>query len=531
MKADVDLLIVHAGQLLTLAGPNDRPRTEKALGDLAIIPDGAVAAADGVIVAIGPTAQVLDEVAPSRDGEVIDVAGRVVLPGFVDPHTHLIFAGSRAEEFEMRLAGATYQQISRAGGGILSTMRATRAASEDELLEAGRQRLDRLLAHGTTTVEVKSGYGLTIDDELKCLRAVHRLSASHDVDLIPTFLGAHAVPPEHSRDPDAYVRFLIDEMLPAVVEEDLAEFCDVFCEAGAFTPEQSRAVLEAGLEAGLDPKIHADELSDLGGAALAADLEAISADHLLCASDDGLRAMADAGTMAVLLPGTALFLGLPYARARRMVELGVPVALGTDFNPGTSPTWSMPMVIALACLGMRLTPAEAITAATINAAHAIAAAEEVGSLELVSRLSAGKGGDDAAFQRTLAAAEEQRRALLDLAAKDAEAFDAVMRAMRLPKGTAEEKARRLAVIQDALTQAANAPLEVASRAVSLLEVASSLAGTGNSNAISDVGVAALLAHASVQGALLNVRINLQAIKDPSYRTHTAERVPAAGLRP
>ena len=382
MKADVDLLIVHAGQLLTLAGPNDRPRTEKALGDLAIIPDGAVAAADGVIVAIGPTAQVLDEVAPSRDGEVIDVAGRVVLPGFVDPHTHLIFAGSRAEEFEMRLAGATYQQISHAGGGILSTMRATRAASEDELLEAGRQRLDRLLAHGTTTVEVKSGYGLTIDDELKCLRAVHRLSASHDVDLIPTFLGAHAVPPEHSRDPDAYVRFLIDEMLPAVVEEDLAEFCDVFCEAGAFTPEQSRAVLEAGLEAGLDPKIHADELSDLGGAALAADLEAISADHLLCASDDGLRALADAGTMAVLLPGTALFLGLPYARGRRMVELGVPVALGTDFNPGTSPTWSMPMVIALACLGMRLTPAEAITAATINAAHAIAAAEEVGSLEL-----------------------------------------------------------------------------------------------------------------------------------------------------
>jgi len=205
--------------------------------------------------------------------------------------------------------------------------------------------------------------------------------------LIPTFLGAHTVPPERRNDPDGYVRLVIDEMLPAVVEEDLAEFCDVFCEAGAFTPEQSRAVLEAGLEAGLDPKIHADELSDLGGAALAADLEAVTADHLLCASDDGLAAMANAGTIAVLLPGTAFFLGLPYARARRMIEIGVAVAVGTDFNPGTSPTYSMPMAVALACLGMRLTPAEAIAASTINAAHAIGAAEEVGSLE------AGKAAD------------------------------------------------------------------------------------------------------------------------------------------
>lgn len=387
MKAEVDLLIVHAAQLLTLAGSAERPRTGAALADLAIVNDGAVAAADGVIVAVGPTAQVMDEVAVGPGGEIIDAAGRVVLPGFVDPHTHLIFAGSRADEFEMRLAGATYQEISRAGGGIASTMRATRAATEDQLLELGRQRLDGMLAHGTTTAEVKSGYGLTVDDELKCLRVAHRLSASHDVDVVPTFLGAHAVPPEYREDPDTYVRLVIDEMLPAVVEEDLAEFCDVFCEAGAFTPEQSRAVLEAGLETGLDPKIHADELSDLGGAALAADLEAISADHLEYASDDGLRAMAAAGTIAVLLPGTALFLSLPYARARNMLELGVPVALGTDFNPGTSPTYSMPMAVALACLGMRLTPAEAIAAATINAAHAIGAAEEVGSLE------AGKAAD------------------------------------------------------------------------------------------------------------------------------------------
>lgn len=381
MKIEADLLIVHAGQLLTLAGANETPRIGAALGDLGLIPDGAVAAAAGTIVAAGSTAQVLDEVRPAARTVTIDAAGRVVLPGFVDPHTHLIFAGSRADEFALRLAGASYQEIMQKGGGIVSTMRATREATEDVLLALGRRRVDRLLAHGTTTAEVKSGYGLTVEDELKCLRVAHRLTAAHEVDLIPTFLGAHAVPPEYSSDPDRYVRLIVEEMIPAVVEEDLAEFCDVFCEIGAFTLDQSRQVLEAGLEAGLDPKIHADELSDLGGARLAAEVEAVSADHLLHAADEGLRAMAAAGTIAVLLPGTALFLGLPFARARQMVDLGVGIALGTDFNPGTSPTYSMPMVIALACIGMRLSPAEAIVAATINAAHAIGAAEEVGSLE------------------------------------------------------------------------------------------------------------------------------------------------------
>ncbi len=382
MKPEVDLLIVHASQLVTVAGPNERPRTGPDLATLGLVADGAIAASDGVIVAVGPTAQVLDEVAPGAHCETLDAGTCVVLPGFVDPHTHLIFAGARADEFERRLAGATYQEIATSGGGIASTVRATRAATEEQLVALGHKRLHRLLAHGTTTVEVKSGYGLTVEDELKCLRVAHRLSAAHEVDVIPTFLGAHAVPPEYEKDPDAYVRVVTDEMLPAVVEEELAEFCDVFCEAGAFTPEQARTVLEAGLSAGLDPKIHADEFSDLGGAALAADLEAISADHLLSASDDGLRALAEAGTIGVLLPGTALFLGVPYARARRMVDLGVPIALGTDFNPGTSPTYSMPMVVALACVAMRLTPAEAIVAATINAAHAVAAAEEVGSLEM-----------------------------------------------------------------------------------------------------------------------------------------------------
>jgi imidazolonepropionase len=381
MKTEVDLLVVHAGQLLTLAGSTPGPRTGRALADLGMVRDGAVAAADGVIVAVGPTAQVLDEVVPAAGAEVIDASGRVVLPGFVDPHTHLIFAGSREDEFELRLRGARYQDILAAGGGILATVAATRASDEDQLLELARPRADGMLSHGTTTAEVKSGYGLTVEDELKCLRAACRLSASHDLDLIPTFLGAHAVPAEYAMDPDGYVQLVVDEMIPAVVEEELAEFCDVFCDAGAFSPQQARRVLRAGAAAGLRPKIHADEFTDSGGARLAAEVGAVSADHLLRSSDDGLRALAAAGTVAVLCPTTALVLGGPYARARTMVDLGVPVALASDFNPGTSPTYAMPVVIALACAGMRLTPAEAIVAATINAAHAIGVASEVGSLE------------------------------------------------------------------------------------------------------------------------------------------------------
>jgi imidazolonepropionase len=376
---EVELLIVHAGQLITLAGSNERPRTGAALDDVGLIPDGAVAIADGLIVATGSTAELLDTA--RRPGEIVDAAGRVVIPGFVDAHTHFLFAGSRADEFELRLRGAGYLEIASRGGGILRTVAETRLMSESALADVGAVRLNRMLAHGTTTVEAKSGYGLATEEELKLLRALHRLNAVHHVDVVPTFLGAHAIPQEFAGDADGYVRLVIEEMLPAVAEEDLAEFCDVFCEETAFTPPQSRAILEAGAGLGLIPKLHADELSDRGGAKLAAEVGAISADHLLFAAEEGLWAMAAAGTIAVLLPGTAFFLGLPYAAARRMIELGVPIAIATDFNPGSSPTYSMQMALALACVGLRLHPAEAVVAATINAAHAIGMAEEVGSLE------------------------------------------------------------------------------------------------------------------------------------------------------
>jgi imidazolonepropionase len=376
-----DLLVEHAAELLTLAGAHSGPRTGAALRDVGLVTDGAVAVLEGQVVAVGSTAQVRASVVLAPDATVVDAHGCVVLPGFVDPHTHLVFAGSRADEFEMRLRGATYLDIAASGGGILRTVAATRAADEEALVRLGLARLDRMLRLGTTTAEVKSGYGLSLADELKQLRAIHRASALHEIDLVATVLAAHAVPPEFAGDPDGYVTLVTQEILPAVAEEDLAEFCDAFCDVGAFTLPQGRRVLEAGAELGLIPKLHADEFSDLGGARLAAELGAVSADHLLRASEAGLAALAEAGTVAVLLPGTAFYLNLPYANARRMIEMGVPVALATDYNPGSSPTWSMPAIISLACIEMKMSPAEAIAAATINAAWAIGMAEEVGSLE------------------------------------------------------------------------------------------------------------------------------------------------------
>jgi imidazolonepropionase len=340
--------------------------------------DGALVSRDGRIDWVGPTAD-LPPLSP--DAEVIDATGQVVLPGFVDSHTHLIFAGSREDEFEQRLRGLTYQEIAERGGGINATVRRVRAASKEELKALARPRLRRLLQHGVTTVEVKSGYGLTTADEVKCLEAVAELNAEGPAELVPTFLGAHAVPPEYRSDRDGYLRLLLDEMLPEVARGRLAEFCDVFCEAGVFSVEESRRILTRARDLGFRLKLHADELTPLGGAELAAGMGAVSADHLLCVTDAGIDALARSGTVATLLPGTAFFLGVAYAPARRLIERGVTVALASDCNPGTCPTENLPLVGAMACTQMKMLPAEVVNALTLNAAAALGRADRIGSLE------------------------------------------------------------------------------------------------------------------------------------------------------
>lgn len=383
MPEPARLLVEHARELVTLAGPPG-PRRGAAQAELTIIPAGSVAAGeDGRILAVGPAAQVSDLVRVTRETTVIDAAERAVLPGFVDPHTHLVFAGDRADELVRRLEGADYLEILAAGGGILSTVRATRQASPEALQRRARRWLDLMLAQGTTAVEIKSGYGLSTEEELKLLRVAWALGEEGPQSVVATLLAAHAVPPEYRARPDDYVQLVCEETIPAVARTGLARFCDVFCERGVFSVEQSRRVLETGRRYGLEPKLHAEQKSRLGGAALAAELRAVSADHLEHAAEADLRALATAGTVAVLLPGAAFMLrdeqGAP---ARRLVELGVPVALATDFNPGTCPILSLPVILGLACLRLGLSPAEAVAAATINAAHAIGLGAEVGSLEV-----------------------------------------------------------------------------------------------------------------------------------------------------
>lgn len=372
----VDLVIRNAGQLLTLRSKG--PEIGKNLGDLGIVEDGAVAVRDGRISWVGRSQGV-----SFPADQALDARGRVVMPGFVDPHTHLVFAGSREDEFELRLKGASYTEIAERGGGIRSTVRATRKASGDELFEAARSRLDAMLSWGTTTAEAKSGYGLTVADELKMLEVIERLGKDCKADLAPTFLGAHEVPDEYRDNREAYVQLLIDEMIPQVAERHLAQFCDVFCEKGVFDADESGRILRRGKEFGLRPKIHADELSSCGGAELAGEIEAISAGHLNYASDKGLAAMREAGTAAVLLPGASLFLGKTEPPSvRKMIDLGLPIALATDFNPGSSPIYAMPIILSLACVLFKLTPAEAITASTLNAAYAIGRGERAGSIQV-----------------------------------------------------------------------------------------------------------------------------------------------------
>ena len=383
-----DLLIYDAAQVLTVASPGG-PKRGAAMGELGIVPHGGVAIRDGRVLSVGPSEELRGQVRAVRS---LSASGQVVMPGFVDPHTHLVWAGERANEFEMRVAGASYMEIMAAGGGIMNTVRQTRAASVDVLVAQTRPRLERMLAHGTTTVEIKTGYGLNTQDELKQLAAIRRLQAESPATIVPTFLGAHAVPAEYKGRTDVYVDLVVEEMLPAVAGEwkkvvgNPALFCDVFCEEGAFSLEQSRRVLEAAKALGFGLKIHVDEFQALGGTRLAVELGAVSADHLVCTPPDEVELLARSDTVAVALPGTPFGLGhREYTPARALIDAGGAVALATDCNPGTCWCETMQLMNALACRYMRMTPAEAISAATINAAHALGLGGEVGSLEAGKR--------------------------------------------------------------------------------------------------------------------------------------------------
>ncbi len=379
MNDNAPFVIRDAAQLACEPHLGLQSRSGCAMRGLTLIERGSLIIRDGQVAWVGPTVEIPPVPA---DAEAIDAKGKTVVPGFIDSHTHLVFAGSREDEFEQRLRGVSYQQIAARGGGINATVQRVRAASRDELKLLARRRLDRLLSFGVTTVEVKSGYGLNVADEIKCLEVIAELNAEGPLELVPTFLGAHAVPPEFRNDCAGYLRLLTDEMLPEVARRGLAEFCDVFCETGVFSLDESERVLNRARDLGLGLKLHADELTPLGGAELAARLGAVSADHLLCITDAGIEALADAGTVATLLPGTAFFLGVDYAPARRLIERGVTVALASDCNPGTCPTENLPLVGAMACTQMGMLPGEALTALTLNAAAAVGRSDRLGSLEV-----------------------------------------------------------------------------------------------------------------------------------------------------
>ncbi len=372
-------LVINSSQLVTLAGPA-RPRVGAELCDLGIIRNGALLIKDGRIVLAGAQNEIESQV--TSDTQTVDADGRVVMPGFVDAHAHPVFAGTRVGEFEERALGVSYQEIAARGGGIQSTVNATRAAGLEELVSAGRRYAGWFLRNGTTTVEAKSGYGLTVEDEVKILRAIKQLNQETALRYVPTFLGAHSIPSEYRSHRDDYVSLLIDEMLPQVAREKLAEFCDVFCEEKVFTVEESSKILLAAERHGLGLRIHADQLSLSGGAKLAATLGARTADHLEHTDDHGIQALRAAGVQPVLLPGSVYALGSNrYPAAREMIDAGLAVVLATDFNPGSSPTPSMTMVLSIASTQMKMTSAEGIVAATINAAYSLNRGAELGSLE------------------------------------------------------------------------------------------------------------------------------------------------------
>ena len=374
-----DLLVVNIGLLATPVGR--AAKGGRAQGEIQLLRDAWLRIEDGVIAALGTGA-------PEGTGcPVLDAGGRLVTPGLVDAHTHLVFGGWRQNELALKLHGVPYLDILAQGGGILSSVTATRTATEEELADKAAAALDEMLRFGTTTCEAKSGYGLTTEEECKQLRAIRALNQRHPIDLVATFMGAHALPQAYKENREAYVSLVCEEMIPRVAAEQLAEFCDVFCETGVFTAEESRRILEAGKRYGLRPKIHADEIDPIGGSQLAGEIGAVSAEHLIVCPDEGIDSMAKGGTVACLLPATSFYLGADYAPARKMVEAGVPVAMATDFNPGSCPCLNMQLVMNLGCLRYRLTPEEVLTAVTLNGAAAIGRAEAVGSLE------PGKRGD------------------------------------------------------------------------------------------------------------------------------------------
>ncbi|MGQ4892583.1 MAG: imidazolonepropionase [Candidatus Njordarchaeia archaeon] len=379
MKEYVDLMIINANELLTLRGHSKNPSKGAELRGLGIIEDGAIAVSQGKILAVGKTNEIKKKYTSE---EIIDAKGKIVLPGFIDSHTHLIFAGSREEELTLKLEGATYLEILKRGGGILKTVRETRRAPISKLVELGAERLNVMMSHGVTTVEGKTGYGLNEKDEIKMLEAYKELDKNHPIEVISTLLAAHAIPPEYKDDVESYVELIKDVIIPKVGERKLAKFNDVFVEKGVFTYEQGKEILLAGREYDLVPKVHADEITDMGGAALAAEVGAISADHLARASQKGIKKMIEKNVIGVLLPPAPMVLmDYVFPKAREMIDLGLPIAIATDFNPNC---WVENIQIAMfmATYFMRLTPAEVISAVTINAAHAIGLAEKIGSLEV-----------------------------------------------------------------------------------------------------------------------------------------------------
>jgi imidazolonepropionase len=370
------LAVIHASQLVTLAGPN-RPRVGAELSELEIIGDGGILIRDGRIEEVGPSDHIEKN---AVDAQIVDAGGRLLLPGFVDAHTHPVFAGNRLDDFERRARGESYEQIARAGGGIWSTVSKTRAASAEGLFAQAQRHVEWFLRCGTTTIEAKSGYGLTVEDELKILRVIRQLNDQTPLELVPTFLGAHAVP--HELKADEYSELVIREMLPRITSEGLAEFCDVFCERGYFDIETSRDIFAEAKNLGLHLRGHVDQLSNSGGARLMAELRATTADHLERTDQNGIAKLKASRVQPVLLPGSVYALGLSeYPRAREMIEAGLAVVIATDFNPGSSPTPSMPMILSLACTHMKMSPAEATTAATINAAYSLNRGNQIGSLE------------------------------------------------------------------------------------------------------------------------------------------------------